>query len=129
MDNGWIKWKFIKYTTYLPLCYTIYWRLIILNWPDPALPKKLLALHSSDWPNVQFDRTVLSNFYCSVRPNFFLFLQNTELFFTIYWFFQNGYFRSFKLDRKMKLFCGDNFRQKYSTNFKIVLLVRSGVLT
>ena len=34
-----------------------------------------------------------------------------------------------KYESKMKLFCGDNFRQKYSTTFKIVLLVRSGVPT
>ena len=55
--------------------------------------------------------------------------EHRTFFFTIHWIFQNGYLRSFKLDRKMKLFCGDNFRQKYSTTFKIVLLVKSGVST
>ena len=55
--------------------------------------------------------------------------EHRTFFFTIYCIFQNGYLRYFKLDRKMKLFCGDNFRQKYSTTFKIVLLVRSGVPT
>ena len=29
----------------------------------------------------------------------------------------------------MKLFCGGDFRQKYTTAFKIVLLIRSGVPT
>ena len=53
--------------------------------------------------------------------------EHRTFFFTIYCIFQNGYLRYFKLDRKMKLFCGDNFTQKYSTTFKIVSLVRSGV--
>ena len=48
------------------------------------------------------------------------------VFFTIYCI-PSGYLIYFKLDRKMKLFYGDNFRQKFSTTFKIVLLVRSGV--
>ena len=55
--------------------------------------------------------------------------EHRTFFFTIYCIFQSGYLRHFKPDRKMKLFCGDNFRQKYSTTFKIVLLVRSGVPT
>ena len=49
--------------------------------------------------------------------------EHRTFFITIYGIVQNGCLKYFKLDRKMKLFCGDN----YSTTFKIVLLVRSGV--
>ena len=51
--------------------------------------------------------------------------EHRTFFFTIHHIFQNGYLRYFKLDRKMKLFSGDNFRQKCSTTFKSILLVRS----
>jgi hypothetical protein len=57
------------------------------------------------------------------------FCRTQNFFFTIYCIYLNGYLRYFKFDKKVKLFCGDNFRQKYSTTFKIVLLVRSGVPT
>ena len=53
-------------------------------------------------------------FFC-ITQNFFLYY--------IYCIFENGYLRYFKLDRKMKLLCGDNFKQKYSTTFEIILLV------
>ena len=50
-------------------------------------------IQGSDRPNVWFGRTVQANFYCSVWPKWQnLFLQNT-----IYWVFQNGYLRYFKV--------------------------------
>ena len=76
---------------------------------------ELFGQTSTVWfgPN---DRT----FFCRTQ-NFFLYY--------MYCIFQNGYLRYFKIDKKMKLFCEDSFRQKYSTTFKIVLLVRSGIPT
>ena len=74
----------------------------------------LTITQCSDRLNVRFGRTVRPNFVCSVWPkwqNLFS-AEHRTFFFTIYCIFQNGYLRSFKLDRKMKLFCGDNFRQK-----------------
>ena len=38
--------------------------------------------------------------------------EHRTFFFNINCIFQNGYLRYFKLDRKIKIFCGDNFRQK-----------------
>ena len=58
-------------------------------------------------PNIQFGRTVWPNFYyvLGLAQMTEPFLQNTEPFFFI--IFQNGYLRSFKLDRKMKLLFED----------------------
>jgi hypothetical protein len=58
----------------------------------------------------QFPNSLILKIYSSLhriwRPKTL-----SGLFFTTYCIFQNGYLRYFKLERKLKLFCGDNFRQ------------------
>ena len=83
-------------------------------------------LYTSDHPNVRYGRTSTVWFNPNDRT-YFCRTQNFFLYHKLH--FSKRQLRSFKLDRKIKLFRGDNFRRKYSTTFKIVLLVRSGVPT
>ena len=88
-----------------------------VQWACVNIPKTILPKNSSkkkiqekSKKYKQFPNSLILKIYSSLhriwRPKTL-----SGLFFTTYCIFQNGYLRYFKLERKLKLFCGDNFRQ------------------